>query len=79
MGTKMAQMGNLAQTIETMDSVGLALADMDELKRTQPATYESIIAYGAARAAGDQAAAFKHMGDIAAHILALAAGLKVGA
>lgn len=58
-------------------SAALGLADLAEMQRTQPALYQAMIAYGAAMRAGDSAAAFKNASDVAAHVLALAAGLKV--
>jgi len=54
-----------------------AFEDLKEMQRTQPALYQAICDYGAALCNGDTNRAFKHAGDIAAHVLALASGLKV--
>lgn len=63
-----------AAAIEATKAAALGLADLAEMQRTQPALYQAMIAYGAAMREGDSAAAFKNASDVAAHVLALAAG-----
>lgn len=55
-----------------------AFEQLQEFRRTQPALYDAICAYAQAYKLGKVDEAFERAGDVAAIVLALAAGLPVG-
>lgn len=67
----------LQAMMDAMEAASLGLEDLAEMQRTQPAIHGALMDYATAIRAGDQGAAFRHAADIAAHVLALAAGLKI--
>lgn len=67
----------MAAKAEQMESVALMFEDLKEFQRTQPALYQAMCDYGTHLRAGNDEKAFVAAGDIAAHVLALAAGLRV--
>lgn len=66
----------IEQAEDRAEATRLAMEDIKEFRRTQPALYQAICDYAQAYKAGNTDKAFQEAGDIAGHVLALAKGLS---